>query len=388
MLPQVGNVIENMDKIRNTMGSQNDYWAHIVSLLLAASRFSNTTWKMACIKHAEEFLILRPTNFLHILCTYRKSILQRMSGDMTSSANVLDEFWKAIPTSAAVPGLTPQTNAHLGELVISSAENDIRSWKLESARSTLQTWTAFHQSAPSTLERIIQRAIDITLGKILRYQGYFEVALAHLTSAYTKGLEEDEFEGSGWFHVQLSNIADILCELGRPGEAGKLLQPEIELLLAQGAENIATGRRLRVAQAETLLVQKMYTEAERVLLDLLGFYSESAHLDTAAKHGFFRVLIGLARLHHLQEHWQGALDPWRNALDVAEPLNMGPGWNAGLVRLSMAHIHIKTGMQSYGRSEIQSARANLNAEGRMYWIACFNSTWYDSIAQSPEICSI
>lgn len=102
---------------------------------------------------------------------------------------------------------------------------------------------------PSTLERVTARARDITLGNSLRYQGHFQAATKLLEKVLEESRTDNCFDGTGWYRVPLSSIADLHCELGRPCDAEKLLQQELEPMIQRGTQDIATGRRLRVSLA-------------------------------------------------------------------------------------------------------------------------------------------
>jgi hypothetical protein len=117
-------------------------------------------------------------------------------------------------------------NAQRGELVISFAENLIREGKHVEAKAELTEGSPL-DIAPSPLEKITSRARDITLGKILRLQGLFHEALAQLDGVLQGCLLDEYFEGTGWYWVLLSEVADLRCELGQPLEAEKLLIQEL-----------------------------------------------------------------------------------------------------------------------------------------------------------------
>jgi hypothetical protein len=110
---------------------------------------------------------------------------------------------------------------------------------------------------PFSSEKITSRARDITLGKILRLQGLFHEALAQLDGVLKGCLLDEYFEGTGWYRVLLSEVADLRCELGQPLEAEKLLIQELTPMREKGTQDIATGRRLRMSLAETYLERNM-----------------------------------------------------------------------------------------------------------------------------------
>ncbi|KAH2164661.1 hypothetical protein KXW37_007637 [Aspergillus fumigatus] len=191
-----------------------------------------------------------------------------MSGKLKESESALHRFLHdaAAPQERELE-LSKRYNAQRGELIISFAENLIRQQKLVEAKAELTEWQPL-DDVPSSLEKITSRARDITLGKILRLQGLFHEALTLLDGILQSCLLDEYFEGTGWYRVLLSEVADLRCELGQPLEAEKLLLHELTPMREKGTQDIATGRRLRISLAETYLERNMFAQAEELLLEL------------------------------------------------------------------------------------------------------------------------
>ncbi|KGO72683.1 Tetratricopeptide-like helical [Penicillium italicum] len=342
------------------------------STLLAASRFSDAQWKTKAISRAKQLLEQVDEPYLKRWLAYRESAILRMSGMLQKSETVLHEslYHVTIPSREGFE-ISPRFNAQLGELIISFSENLIRQGKLLEAKAELVEWKALKKDY-STLESISARARDITLGKVLRFQGHFREALALLESVLEGCQLDDYFEGSGWYRVLLSEVADLYCELDRPDDAERLLIRELTPMMEKETQDIATGRRLRMSLAETYLQRDMYAEAESLLKNLQQAFSSSGAPDYSAKFNIFRIWVSLARASHKQSQWE-------EALSSLEHLKLGGGFDAGLVRCSTSHALMMTGHEYESKRSFQKAEENMASESRVFWIALFNSQWHDFV---------
>jgi lipopolysaccharide biosynthesis regulator YciM len=118
------------------------------------------------------------------------------------------------------------------------------------------------------MERIVLRGRNITLGKILRFQGHFQEALDTLKAVLQESKIDSFYDCTGWRRVLLSNIGDLYCELRRPADAQFLLEPELKQMIDSGSQNISSGRRLQLTLAESFIRSGMYEKAEEVLSNL------------------------------------------------------------------------------------------------------------------------
>ncbi|GAM33879.1 hypothetical protein TCE0_013r01096 [Talaromyces pinophilus] len=382
ILPHLSRVLSEYDAMCIDHGDPSSFRHELASTLLAASRFSSAQWKVEAISRTKKLLEDDHDPFLNALLAYRESSIMRMSGMAEQSETSLQEFLRdtTLPDREDSE-LTPRFNAQRGDLIISFSENLIRKGRLLDAKAELMEWRPL--GIPhSTLENITLRARDITLGKVLRYQGLFKEALVLLERVLQESFLDDYFEGTGWYRVLLSGVADLYCELGHPVDAEKLLLPELAPMREKGTQDISTGRRLQMSLAETYLQRNMYDEAESILEDLRRAFSSSSGPDHTAQINNFHIWVSLARASHKQSHWEEALSRWTCALSTLEKIKMDRGFNAGLVRCSIAHVLLMTGHQVQGNEILQEAKMNMASESRVFWLCSFNSHWHDFIVES------
>ncbi|KAJ5842212.1 hypothetical protein N7534_012042 [Penicillium rubens] len=329
--------------------SDTSFRHELASTLLAASRFSDAKWKVEAISRTKKLLENDRDPYLSSWLAYRDSSVMRMSGMPRESEYALQTFLRDVALSSPEElDISRRFNAQRGELIISFCENLIRQGELNEAKAELMEWMPLGREA-STLETITLRARDTTLGKILRYQGLFREAFGLLEGVLRDSLLDDYFEGTGWYHVLLSGVADLYCELGQPDDAEKLLQQELNPMRENRTQNSPTGRRLQVSLAETYLQRSI-----------------------------FHIWVSLARISHRKSEWVEAISCWRHALRVLDRIKLNAGFNAGLVRCSIAHALMMTG-EVGSKDLLQEGRANIASEPRVFWIPLFNSQWHDLI---------
>lgn len=384
MMSQLSRVLSEYDAMCLEKGEQTSFRHELASTLLAASRFSDAPWKGEAICRTKQLLGQDNEPYMNAWLAYRESAVMRMSGMLKNSESTLHGFLHhlALP-SKEDPQMTPRYNAQRGELVISFSENLVRQGRLSEAKAELIEWSPLSKDC-STLETIVLRARDIILGKVLRFQGRFSEALALLDGVVQSCHLDDFFEGTGWYRVLLSEVADLYCELDRPSDAESLLLQELTPMIERGTQDIATGRRLRMSLAETYLQRKMYAEAESLLVDLRQASLLSGAPDYTAKINIFRIWVSLARVLHGQSRWQEALSSWRQALSALDSIKLSWGLNAGLVRCSIAHALMMMGHEEDSARASQEANANMASESRVYWIPLFNSRWHDFILEKLQ----
>lgn len=107
-----------------------------------------------------------------------------------------------------------------------------------------------------------------------------------------------------------------------------------------------TGRRLQISLAETYLQRNMYAEAKLLLTDLQRAFSTSGSPDYTAHVNMFCIWVSLARISHRQSEWVEAISCWRHALGVLDHLKLNGGFNAGIVRPSIAHALMMAGSET------------------------------------------
>ncbi|EAW20720.1 LipA and NB-ARC domain protein [Aspergillus fischeri NRRL 181] len=384
LLPHLSRALSEYDAMCLEHGDHASFRHELSSTLLAASRFSNAKWKVEAIDRTKKLLEGDNDRFLNAWLAFRESSVMRMSGKLKESESALHRFLHdaAAPKERELE-LSRRYNAQRGELVISFAENLVRQQKLVEAKAELTEWQPL-DVVPSSLEKITSRARDITLGKILRLQGLFHEALTLLDGILQGCLLDEYFEGTGWYRVLLSEVADLRCELGQPLEAEKLLLLELTPMREKGTQDIATGRRLRMSLAETYLERNMFAQAEELLVELQRAFSSSDEPDYNAQFYVFRLWISLARNSHKQFKWEQAISRWRNALSALRRLGQDKSFNASLVRCSVAHALLMAGCETDGAHVLQEARSDMESEARIYWIPIFNSHWHDYITKATQ----
>ena len=356
---------------------------HLASTLISASRFSDSLWKSACLTRAKATLRQAPFCVEQAQLAYRESCILRMAGNVPGSEKALVAFSELAASAGGAENAqtTPRYNAVRGEIIISRSENLVRDWKLEDARRELSKWCILQQFSESTLEKITALERDTIMGKILKYQGRFEEALRLLESLLQDG--SLPFKGSGWYCVLLSNVADLQCELGRPDEAERLLNDQLQIMINRKTDDISTGRRLRLSLAESFLARRMYDNAKRVSLELLTTYETIRRVDYATAVNRFRALIGLARVHHMQAQWEQALVRWRQA----ESMKVAKKSTLAILQLSMSYVMHKLGQQNDSHAMAFNALSIIDGEARTFWIAGFHSCWHENtIVAMQEEC--
>jgi hypothetical protein len=131
--------------------------------------------------------------------------------------------------------------------------------------------------------------------------------------------------------------------------------------------------------SETYLQRNMYAEEKLLLTDLQRAFSSSVSPDYTAHVNMFRIWVSLARISHRQSKWVEAISCWKHALGVLDHLKLNGGFNAGIVRSSIAHALMMTGGETEGKDILQEAKANMASEPQIFWIPLFNSQWHDFI---------
>ncbi|KAI4287789.1 MAG: hypothetical protein L6R35_002955, partial [Caloplaca aegaea] len=151
----------------------------ISSMLLAASRFSSTSWKREAINRVKQLSQDSRDAYLKVCFAQRESSLLRMLGQRASSDKTLEEFIHTTILAGCDQSLEgdPRWNAQREELILSFAENLIANDTLTTARRELLQWKPASPKSPSSMERIVLRGRNIILRKTLKFQGHFQEAV-------------------------------------------------------------------------------------------------------------------------------------------------------------------------------------------------------------------
>ncbi|KAL9585407.1 MAG: hypothetical protein Q9203_004257 [Teloschistes exilis] len=308
-LRHVVRILKEYDQLSEADAGPTPSRYEVSSMLLAASRFSSTSWKRETINRVKQLSQDENDAYLNICVAHRESSVLRMLGEGTSSNKTLEEFVHSI----ILPGYNQllegdaRWNAQRGELVLSFTENLIEAGALTAARHELLQWKPINPGSPSSMERIVLRGRNITLGKILKFQGRFQEALDTLDAVLQESEIDSFYEGTGWRRVLLCNIGDLYCELRRPADSQSLVAPELKRMIDSGSQNISSGRRLQLTLAESFIRSGMFEKAEEVLSNLGKVYSTIHDPDALTQRGMFRVWASLARTAHLRYRWNEAL---------------------------------------------------------------------------------
>jgi tetratricopeptide (TPR) repeat protein len=220
------------------------------------------------------------------------------------------------------------------------------------------------------------------LGRILKNQGRFHEALPYFEKLLQEFSYEDNHVSTGWQMALFSNIADLYCEVGRPDDAEAVLAREMEIIYVRRWENISTGRRLQLALIESFIRRGMFKEAEECLSKLVPIFEAITEPDLMQNTGHFRVWAGLARVFHLQGHWDDALVRWYRALGIVEGSGWTEGFNYGIILFSIAQVLARTGKLDECHAALENAQRSPAAEERKYWIVGLGSYWYDYVVTS------
>ena len=387
LLPHIDRILKEFDlMITKNESCPVQIRRCLAEMLVSASRFSITSWKLGSIKRAKSLLDLNAHDYLRVAITYRESSLARMMGDKKGANEILQQL---VQTSVPLGNLTsnPRYNAHRADLVISYAQNLIQESNLATAREELCKWLPLNQALPSTMERSALKNRNITLGKILRYEGRFAEALTYFEEQLRNfNVEDDTQEPIGWHHLLLSNIADLYTELDRPADAKAVLEPEIMQMVSKNWSESGSSKRLQLSFIEAFLRGNEYEEAIKWLLPLKTHYVGIGQPDALVKRGLFRVWATLARIAHFRNFWQDALFNWRKALEVLESLGEAQHFSGGQVKCAIAYSLHKLENIEAGRDILKEAKLNLASQERFFYLVGFDSYWHDNILQLVKEC--
>lgn len=181
----------------------------MASLLVSSSRFSDTAWKWAAIKHSKTLLCGIDDCYLQSLATHRESVLLRMYGDRSASSEIIEAFIHStvLPNHDNRLELGACWNAQCGDLVVSLAENLIQDGEISKARLALEPWQPLNPNKPTFMESLVWGARGAALGKILRLDGKLTEALEVF-----EGLRQEDGDGRLYLKVLWRNV---LCTLLR-----------------------------------------------------------------------------------------------------------------------------------------------------------------------------
>jgi len=351
----------------------------VAEVLLVASYFLNISWKSKALEAVKAITADEPAEYLQIWSNLRECTL--------TGLKIGNEITESVIQFVEHDQIDARSNALYGQLILFYASNKIRWNKLDHARSMLDHFSPLNSDSPSTMERLVLKKKEVTIGRIDRYQGKFRLAREHLTPLSDVDAKLDGVTGRS----RISQLACVLCELGEPGKAQMLLCQEIKIMEKLGSQNISSGRCLRLSLAEALLLQASLKEAEDIYLRLKEVIEDCPDPNFTIGIDKLRLWMGLARISHLKHSWSDALTRWKKALRASEDCNWRAGFNEMVVHYSISHVKSVLGEQENSESHIKKADELYRREGRQYWLTGLGTYWLDfvwrSLDHNPEILS-
>jgi len=349
----------------------------VAEVLLAASYFLDISWKSKALEAVKAITADEPADYLQIWLNLRECTL--------AGLEIGNEIKESAIQSVAHGQIDARSNALYGQLIVSYASNKIRRNKLDHARSMLDHFSPLNSDSPSTMERLVLRRNEVTIGRIDRYQGKFRLAREHLTPLPDVDAKLDGVTGRN----RISQLACVLCELGKPREAQMLLCEEIQTMEKLGSQDISSGRCLRLSLAEALLQQGSLKEAEDIYLRLKEVVEDCPNPNLAIGIDKLRLWMGLARISHLTHSWSDALIKWEKALRASEDCKWRAGFTEMVVRYSISHVEYVLGKRKDSESHMKEADELYRREGRQFWLTGLGTYWLDfvwcSLGHKPEI---
>jgi tetratricopeptide (TPR) repeat protein len=318
--------------------------------------------------------------YIRARAAHRESSLLRQVGDKASSIETLERFIHStvLPGHGREMDADARWNAYRGDLVVSYAENLIQTSELARARSELCEWEPIVPEFPSTIERLVLRTRDISLGRIFRFEGRFAEALVQFKAVLDGSQEDGLYKESSWYPIIISHVADMHCELGQPGAAIDVAEPALAQLTQRGWQDVSYGRRLHLAFIEALILCGSYTTAEEHLHSLIPVYESLIKPNVPDQTAHFRAWACLARISHMNQRWDEALARWQKAVTRLEQFRKGESFLAGVVWCSIAHCLAEMGKKDESEEVLGRVRPWV-AKEREFWDLGFGTYWYEFV---------
>ena len=354
----------------------------MIDLYLSSSRFSTTTWKLEAVAQARKLSQEAGDPYLCMLVASRESSLLRMKGEILKSDEVLQDVMSRYIRHDGIlmmPFGDLRCNAQAGKLIQSRAENLIFENDLEEAQRELDGWRPIHEASPSSMEKIVQVSINLTLGRLTKIQGHFERALSQLTPTFER-IEAEDIDAGGWRRVLLASIGEIYCELGRPADAQRILNSEFDCMKLTKSQNMSSGLRLQLVLAESYFRDGSYDWSREVADTVRRVLERSREQNSISRRFHLRTWTIMARIAHMRDHWDEALEYWKESLKILDLMHDVSGPSAAIVNFSIAHVLHKQGHVDESAEKEASARECLKSEtARRYHFTGFDSYWRDTI---------
>jgi tetratricopeptide (TPR) repeat protein len=335
----------------------------VLQALLQASKFADLPWKKYCIQSMEEEGL--ETLEISSMASFvlRKSFVLRADGKWNESSTLLRECMQTLTP------LDPRLNAIRGLLIYSLASN---LWEREDfieAEKQLRIWKPMKFMDPSLYET--RSFVRILMGSALvsLHQGHFTEAKDLLQ----RTREQYDPESRALLDVTAS-LADVFCELGKPSEALKLLEPIIDL---GACLSNRYKRNCYVSYAEASICLHNHKLAESVLVALKQHYETTPNLDRHDRRRHTRILVLLAQNLHRQassiQEWQETSRRWEDVVNCMRDFDESSNWDFGMVCFSIHHTLIARGDDS---EWFEQGAAEFKKRGH-FWMRGMTTYWKD-----------
>lgn len=388
LFPQVKRAMDDYDVMTKQMTFPHAAKPFLVSMLVSASRFSDTHWKQGAMRRIIDLMSDVDSQHLRLLVLNRQSSLQRMLGETNESYEGLRNYLhhphdKNLNVYMSVPR-DARLNAQRGEITKSYAECLIQKEELEAALSSLQSWRPLNPNSPATMEYLVSHSIKICTARILRFQGDFSVALEHFNELQEDSAEDCMFEGTGWQRMILSNVAELRCELDQCNGAEKPLLSRLNQMTDAERNDTTLGRRLQLSLAEVYLRNQEFHKAEPILKVLEGAYKATGNNDRLNFIDRFRMQCGLARMHHTERNWNSALHYWRTAWDYTAKSEWANTLTGSVALLSKGVVLLKMGNTDEALPVLSDAKQKIALSKHKYWVVGLGSYWFKYVSGQLE----
>lgn len=163
-----------------------------------ASYSLNNSWKSKALRAVKAITADEPADYLQIWLNLRECTL--------AGLEIGNEIKESVIQSVGHGQIDTRLNALYGQLILSYASNKIRWNKLDHVRSMLDHLSLLNSDSPSTMERLVLKKKEVTIGRIDRYQGNFQLAREYLTPLLHVDAKLDGVTGR-------SRISQLACVL-------------------------------------------------------------------------------------------------------------------------------------------------------------------------------
>ena len=257
-------VVEYSDENWLTIGI-----AEAVRTLVASSYFGDKQMKFLCLARARELCRRNERSDASVIM--RRIAILRQSGLVTEAQKLLDDLEIDLRTTTGF-------GREYGMFILSKAGIYAHLDCLDEAVRLLDTHPQANPTS-SSHDRLVAYRIQLSKGRLLRYQGCFQAAHSVLEKVLLQVQSQPQM--GGLIDEAFNGFVDLLVDLD-PAQA--------QALIEQNAGHDSS--RIKVSYAESLLNQKIVSEARLVFQVIVR------NLHALGAMAQLRVLTGLARSYH------------------------------------------------------------------------------------------